>query len=199
MKKLTLIPVALLVCAGAYGQGTIAFSDSSTTKITVVGGPANGAAPSGAAGYRVDLFYQIDNSGSTAPAPITALGLNAAGLGNWAEFGAVSPAGPTGEYLNGKITLSGIAGGANVWVEVVGFNNSATSYVNAGSVASYFGNTSVIALTTADPAVPTQQPPTLASNPAFTGLVLTPIGPEPTTMALGALGAASLLAFRRRK
>jgi hypothetical protein len=195
MKKLILIPAALLICAGAYAQGTILFSDSSTTKVSINGGPAAGTTPTAAGGYLVDLFYQVDTSGSAAPAAITSLN---SPLGSWVEFGAVALSGPPGEYLTGKVALNGIPGGDNVWLEVVGFNNSATSFANAKTSASYFGDTSVISLTTADPAIPTQQPVSLSSNPAFTGLVLNVV-PEPTTLALGAIGAASLLAFRRKK
>jgi len=206
MKKLTLIPVALLLCAGAYGQGTVTFSDNGSTKVSIVGGPANGVTPTGPAGYEVDLLYQANNGGA-APA---AFGFNAASssftpIGAWQSLGTYALTGFPGEYIIGKVALPGIAGGANVWLEVVGWNNGTTTATSFGTATSggstYFGNTAVVTLTAADPAIPTQQPPPLTGAAGFTGLPLMPdvTTPEPTTIALGGIGAAALLLFRRRK
>ena len=196
MKKLIVIPISLLLCAEAQGQGDIIFNDSDTTKVFISNGPMAGVVPPGAAGYRVDLFYQPNNGGA-APSQVPIFG---GGLGNWLEFGTYPLMGPPGEYLIGRVILPGITGGANVWLEVVGFDNSATSLANALQVSTMIGITSVISLTTSDPAYPpTDQPTTLWSNPNFTALNLTPQIPEPCASALGGLGAATLLFLRPLK
>jgi len=192
MKKLTMIPAALLICAGAYGQGQVSFNNGSTTKITVVGGALNGQSFTAANGWKVDLLYQTDSG--PAPAAVTAAGQLPSG---WLDLGAVAQSGPAGEFLTGKVTLPGLAVDTLGYFEVIAFNGSGTSAATATS-AGYFGNSAVFTLTTTDPANGSETPKSLTSNPAFTAFSVVPV-PEPTTIALGGLGAASLLLFRRKK
>jgi len=192
MKKLTFIPVALMVCAAAYGQGTLLFQNSSSTKAVA---PAGFPAFAQGAGYDVDLLYQA-NTGGAAPAAYVFGGA----MGNWVALPAVADAGPPGEYLIGKTTVPATPGPE--WLEVVAWNNgttTATSFATAiAGGASAFGNSPVVTLVLADPTQPTQQPLALTTAAGFTGFTLVAT-PEPTTIALGGLGAASLLLFRRRK
>jgi len=199
MKKLTLIPAALMVCAGVYaqGSGTISIQNDTTTLVTSTLGNVG---PS--AGYKLELFYQIDNGGN-APTAINSSGA----LGNWqaTQFGVFgfTPANlPQGGIFDpGIATLSGIPAGANVWLELIGWNNNAAtlSAAQAGG-ATAFGYSQVWANGTGNVVVgsnPPGAPDGIIGPTQFTGLQI--VAPEPTTLALGAIGVASLLAFRRKK
>jgi len=187
MKKLTIIPVALLACAAAYGQGQVGLNNNSATKVTVPGGaPASG-------GYEVELLYQA-NTGGQAPAAFS-FQTNPV-LGNWESAGVFAFVGAPGQYQIGAVTLNGIAAGANVWVEVLAWNNSETTMAAALAGSTLFGNSPVVTLAT--PPNSSVAPPTVGNAVGFSGFQVNPV-PEPTTMAIAALGAASLLAFRRKK
>jgi len=199
MKKLIIIPMTMLACAGAYAQGQLAYANNASTKVMLNPNGTSTIATS-ASGVQVELFYQLDTGGA-APAAIGQSGA----LGNWE---ATSITGITtipggGQFSGPVLNLADIAGGATVWIDIVGWNGSAQSLSAAlGGGATLFGSSSVFAQVTANP---NGSPPTTPSKltdaapGSFSGLVLTPLGPEPTTLALGALGAASLLAFRRKK
>jgi hypothetical protein len=204
MKKLIVIPMTMLACAGAYAQGQLAYANNSSTKVMLNPTPANAGSATVAtstSGVEVELFYQIDNGGA-APTGITSSGA----LGNWegTQITGISTIPGGGIFSGPVLNLSDIAGGATVWIDIVGWNGSAQSLGAAlapGSATSLFGSSAVFAQVTANPnGTPPTTPSKLtdAAPGAFNGLTLNPI-PEPTTMALGALGAVSLLAFRRKK
>jgi hypothetical protein len=195
MKKLTLIPAALMLCAGAYAQGTIQFVNSAATAVTTAAGPVG-------PGFKVELFYQPDTGGS-APAPVTSAGV----LGNWTAGGITTvfntPVSLQGVFSGPNQVLTGIAGGAEGWFEIVAWNNSATSLTTALAAggASFVGNSLVWAEATGNPnGSPSLPTPAITGAGEFSGITAQAYPtPEPTTIALGALGAASLLAFRRKK
>jgi hypothetical protein len=206
MKKLITIPAAMLVCAGAYAQGQLAYSNNGSTRVMqTVGGVTSISAASTSSGVEIELFYQLD-SGGAAPAAITSSGV----LGNWeATQTTIIQAIPGGGEFNGPIlnladiNVGNTGAGQTVWIDIVGWNNSQTSLANAvAGGSSLFGSSAVFAQVTGNPNAlpqPTAYGPLTTANPgAFTGLTLNPV-PEPTTIALGGIGAAALLAFRRRK
>ncbi|HEX3797928.1 MAG TPA: PEP-CTERM sorting domain-containing protein [Verrucomicrobiae bacterium] len=201
MKKLTTIPVALFICIGAYAQGTIQYANNPGVPVkTTINGVTANANSTG--GDQVEMFYQIDNGGA-APAAITSM--NGA-LGNWIATSVTPvlqpPAGPTGVFDAPSVTLQNVPLGATVWLEIVGWDNNAASVAAALSGGStLFGNSAVWSEGTGGAGTPPATAPAITGAGQFTGMTLTaiPNTPEPTTIALGALGAASLLAFRRKK
>jgi len=202
MKKLTIIPLAAMICGAAYGQGELTFENGSAAKVGIQN-PAGSASvfptKTSVPGVEIALFYQADPTGSAAPATFSFAPGNTA-LGNWTFFGTTTLSAAGGIFLGPNIDLAGITGGANAWIEIVAWNNSATTFAQALATSTLGGNSVAFSVATIDPTInPKPQDNLLTSNPAFTGVTMTPLVPEPTTLALGALGAASLLAFRRKK
>jgi len=198
MKKLIAVPVAMLVCAGAFGQGQIAYQNNSSTKVTL-----NGVAPTAASGVDIEEFYQID-SGGAAPAALTASGP----LGNWIALPVTGIIAAGSGLFNGgtqtinTLNVGNTGSGQLVWLDVIGWNNvgaGATTYALSQSLSSAFGSSAVFAYTTGNPnAQPTPTTAPAITSSGFTSLPIVTT-PEPATIALGAIGAASLFLFRRRK
>jgi hypothetical protein len=93
----------------------------------------------------------------------------------------------------GTVTVAGLAAGTVGYFEVAGWTGNAASYAQATGDA---GFTTVFGGNTGGSGSPPAPPVNLTG---WSGnLNLTPV-PEPTTIALGGLGAAALLLFRRRK
>lgn len=180
MKKLLLTMLAAsALAASSYGQGTInvAYSLGGANGVRV-----EGVLAAGAAGARIELLW--------APQGTTDLGL-------FTPLGALINVGtPTaGNFSGGTRTIAGIGQGAIVSIYLRGFTiGSGASY----DVATVRGATPIFTFDTANPlATPAPEvAPNL--NATFPGLNLVAV-PEPTSMALAGLGAASLLIFRRRK
>ena len=88
--------------------------------------------------------------------------------------------------------------------EVQGWYNTAGTYASYAAATAAATGTTYVGTTTQFTAKEVQSPTTpvdmAGTSPGmWTGsLLLTPV-PEPTTIALGGLGAAALLLFRRRK
>lgn len=122
----------------------------------------------------------------------------------------------SGKTAAKTVTVANAANGVNVEVEVVAWNGSATSWSQAvgnitattllgwsGKVFPGSGSASGALGWSQPTGDPTAAIPQVAAGlstgaGAYSGLVLAPV-PEPTTIALGGLGAAALLLFRRRK
>lgn len=220
MKKTLLITLASMgLTAGAFAQGSVAFTANaanglvtySTDNATTAPVPTGGIG--GAFGSGHISFFTAPNG------TVLTLGLN--GLPNftgWTEAQTLNIL--TGSGKSQPTTVVGQttdgAPGANIEFEVVGWNGTATTWAQAvGNI----GATSLVAwsgrvfpgsgqtvgqLSWSQPTGnPTTTPPgtagTLVTGAAgYAGLVLAPV-PEPSTIALGGLGAAALLMFRRRK
>jgi len=188
----------MLVCAGAFAQGTISVQNDNTHVLTQSTGTAVGPA----SGVKVELFYQA-NSGGAAPAAIN----NTGALGNWTAtqfgvFGLTPANSPTfGIFDPGIAQLAGITPGNNVWLDLVTWNNSAASLSAAlATSGELVGFSTVWANGTGGAGSPATTPAGIVGPTQFTGLELQPLStPEPATIALGGLGAAALLFFRRRK
>lgn len=186
-KTLVTMLAAAAVVASSFGQGTVNFASGTQTVRKETSPGVFVAVPLADAG-QVQLFW--------APVGTTDVGLFTA-IGASTTVGAASPA---GRFVGGTRTipagagLTGIAPGANVALIVRGWIGS--SYDNA----SLRGSTGILLVDTGDPTtVPAGTPTAITTGaPGFTGLTLTAV-PEPTSMTLAGLGAAALLAFRRRK
>jgi len=193
MKKLYLTAI---ICAGmaasALAQGTIIFDSSNASSWTTLQvGPkpdANSPTNLPAAGsWTAALLF----------APGTTLGQP---IGNFTQVG--TSAGNAGYISGPTITVAaglGEAPGASGVFIVEGWAGNFANYAAAISGnAAFLGQSVEFVNGTGNP---TTSPPGTPS--AMTGwdgsLILVNPVPEPTTIALGGLGAAALLLFRRRK
>jgi len=192
MKKLLLTTlIATAAAAGVYAQGTIAVDNLNNTD------PSSTAATGGliflnngttTTAYSGQLSVEVlggANAGSMAPI-VTLLGAN----------GDTVSGGPGLFFDNngGTYAVSGVPlnGTATLEVEAWSGNFSTLAAAQAGGGA--WGVTSPFANATGGGGTPPATPVDLVGMPA---LVLST--PEPSTIALGGLGAAALMFFRRRK
>jgi hypothetical protein len=176
MKKLLVTLTAVLVSASTFAQGTINFNTRTTGVDAPVFKPdgVTGAGAGTAANAQLYLF--ANGAATTALTPATTF--------------RASPAGAAQAYVNpvSPVTVNGVAAGQQVQVVLRAWEGA--SY----DTASIRGQSTPITITLggdipgAPPAVPA----------LLTGLAGFSMIPEPSTMALGLLGAAALL-YRRRK
>jgi hypothetical protein len=184
MKKLLIALAAVIVTvATTHAQGTINFNNRFTSGSAPVDAPVELIAPGGpgpGALYSAGLYLGSGASATLIPGSITTF-----------RDGASNPL--LAKYINpvSPLEVPGMASGtANVTVEMRAWLTSAGGYDAALDNQRGTSGPLVIAeLGGLNPAAIN----TLPSS--FTGFVIVP---EPSTLALGALGAAALL-FRRRK
>lgn len=174
MKKLLIALAAVLVTAATYGQGFVNFNTRVTGGIDA---PINfnGAGPGPS--YSAALFLVNGNTYTVVPESVTTF-----------------RSGAGAAYISGKVAaVPGVPAGTAAQFVIRAWDTAAGSYDAAAASTTFaFGQSTQFSVTpTAPPAFPADLPASV------TGFNLT-IVPEPTTLALGALGAAVLL-FRRRK
>jgi MYXO-CTERM domain-containing protein len=178
MKKLILALAALSVSVAAYGQGQFVFNNRIGTEVNArfIGpaDPADGTASSiGSPDWTVQLF------GGAVGAPAAQLvALDPAGT----TFRGPAGANTAGYVVGITPTVPGVAigGNASVLVKVLGPNGFTQD----------FGPFTVNGLGGGTATPPNLQ---LGTSPLLVNV------PEPTTLALGALGLGALLLIRRRK
>jgi hypothetical protein len=171
MKKLIIAAAALMVSIAAYGQGQFVFNNRVPPDINARFQLDIGGFPEGAA-YTVQLL------GGAAGTPVA--GLQPMGS---TQFRTGAAAG----YVNPlTVTVPGVAGGSNASILLRVFEGASTTGAGMGDFGPF-----TVAVQEA-PATPLNLP---LGTTAFTVSVI----PEPTTLALGALGLGALLAIRRRK
>ena len=200
MKK-TLLSLALVVtAAAAFAQGKVGFVNDSTrvfTMGTVLGSDAAFAGqavplaglPSGGLSA---LLYAGTSAGSLSlqtAIPLTGTSLPIAG-----------------RMATKNVTLVGVPGSASASFQIIIVSSAAdvvNSIVGGTASASTFANTSYFGtsgLFTFTPGASVTFPVIYAGTSTWAqGPVQINAVPEPTSMALAGLGAASLLIFRRRK
>lgn len=211
MKALLATFIGMAAASAAFGQnilttGYIDFSNVSTW----ADGAANllvdisGSIGEGATGdffgsdYSVSLYYSLTPiSGKVDPFSLTLY------PGTTTPFFGTTGSGPDhGPFVDGAglfggpevVNFPGTSDGQIIYIETaVWYSGSgATSYANALELGDYAGYTSSVAIrldSGTDPDVSDAQVAALEIN----------LVPEPSTIALGALGGAALLLFRRRK
>jgi len=222
MKKTLILAtiVSTALAGSAIAQGTFGFVASSTTgKISYsldgstiaasapTGNPSQIPLPGGGTGALTVAFYTAPNG-----TVLTLAGGDPNFTTAWTEAALVihqiTP--QAGLISTTTVTASANSGaaGGNVELEVVGWTGTATSFAAAiasggdigfsGSALS--GGSLGWSQATGNATItPATTPGSLATGAGgYAGLVLAPV-PEPTTIALGGLGAAALLMFRRRK
>ena len=206
MKKLLILTAVLGLCtANIQADGLIAFFNNAASLVVTNNGLNNGFAP---IGTKVELFYQP--GGNSAPAPIISPLDGLVNLGAWEPTtgGGGNPftlSSQNGRFNGGTLsTGSDVAAGGNAWFTVVGWDGGAASLQQAFLSGADIGESTVFELTTGGGGTPPMVPVALTeSTPGsefvagtpFDGIILGT--PEPSVIAIGSLGAAALLLFRR--
>lgn len=183
MKKLIYIAAFLAASMAAYAQGTINFNNRVTGSVDAPVFDVGGTVKLAGTGFWAQLYAGPSGAASSA---LTAVGspVNFR-TGNAAGY-VVTP---------GEIAIAGVAPGAKAQIELRAWSGNFASYaaaVAAGAPAGASASFESLALGGSVGGAP----PT--PGPALVGLTSFSLVPEPSTIALGALGVAALL-FRRRK
>jgi hypothetical protein len=223
-KHLIIAALAVGTAASAFAQGTVYFSNSGGTKVsvnTVAGGAATGLANATAGSYYYALFAttsatSIAGVGTGAVIPsATSVGTYVFSDPKWSWEAYGSANGSAGRFVSSSAdassatALPSIAGGtAATYYVVLGWSSSIgstvaslESYLAAPYAGGYVGESAVGGPTPAG--IPgSTAPATLFGSgaPYISGFTLgvVPV-PEPTSIALAVMGGASLLALRRKK
>jgi hypothetical protein len=203
MKQLLVTAALASITAGsAFGQGSVLFQNSSSTRVSyaVDGANINGS------GFRIQLFYANGDVTSESAleavpnrTPLSTVTVGIFAGGSPYILPSVSPAGGVATFQ------------VRAWAAVLGETWDAASAnwaANSGSDASrksmVLGKSALFRVDTADPtASPLPPSPNLTAGVngvgGLTGFTVDVI-PEPSTIALGVFGGLSaLLLFRRRK
>jgi hypothetical protein len=220
MKKLVTTLAVAGVAAGAFAQGSVTQIQNMFSSDGITAQGANAADPASATTWfsgtvTIALYYAASASVSagqastinTLDATAGAAALAQALTDGFVLDSATTTAGSTAGGVTGyTVTTGGITAGPNTigllapaptsgngWLgmlvtEVGGANDGAQGFI-VWSQGNLGGNPTT---------TPAGIPATIAVDPAGLNIVLTPV-PEPATMALAALGGASLLLFRRKK
>lgn len=223
MKKILLtIGLVSLAVISSQAQGYVLFSSSTqnistnnTAGIITTQASTSGKTL-GAGNYYYALFWSATGNGITTAIQGNTTGYAWTVAGWTADTDATAAAASTGTAGrlaatapngDGSTTVAGITGGNPYYFAIVGWSASlgttlAQAEQNASTGIGYIGQSAVSgAITTGNggsiPA-PLLMGGGAPSIQAFTLGAVAPV-PEPTTMAMAALGGASLLLFRRRK
>jgi len=206
MKKSVLLGIVALgaVAVSAYGQGYVSLDNylgggtlltygDAITPANGVSGAPGGIGNSLGTGWTVGLYFVggttglSQGAGSGLPDSSLALGT---GIGSTVGVADAGVGGQLGLYSSGPVFNSGSTANSTITLEVVVYSGS--SY----ATALYRGHSAAFSMPTAA-ATSASFPTTGASMPGTLSVVA--VVPEPTTMALGGLGLASLLLFRRKQ
>lgn len=187
MNKFAYLVVASALAVSAFGQGQINLNNRGLALVNDASGkPLTGTS------FVAQVWYGASASALTssfAPSPFRASTTTYPGSWNPAATG-----GP------GAIaTLTGFAPGSTVTLQVAVWDSSIAGVGAAQALAGKSGTGLSQTFTYAIPADPLAIPGGMEGLKSFNlAAGGTPVVPEPTTIALGALGAAALL-LRRRK
>jgi hypothetical protein len=180
MKKLLFVAALMAATAGAFAQGTVNFAN----KVAAAGLDApvlnvDGSKLAGAA-YLAQL-YAGPTAGSLAPVGASAF-----------------PFKVNGYFSAGELTIPGTTVGGTVFAEVRAWAASGgATYEAALSSGAAAGKSEAFTITGLGGNAAGAPPATPANMVNMKGFQLQAV-PEPSTIALGALGAFALLAFRRK-
>jgi hypothetical protein len=218
MKKILVIASSLALAGlSAQAQGLFNFNNSvsATTHMStnsVAGGAATGQTL-GAGSYYYALFLSssattVANVGSGATAPTaSAVGAYVFSDVNWTLAGYATNSATLGRVAGNAagVAPNGFAGASSAQFVVLGWSANLGSTIaqvqsalTAGTFG-YIGESQVSGATTLGDGGLTPTPSVFSAIGGGFTLGATPAVPEPGTMALAALGGASLLLFRRKK
>jgi hypothetical protein len=188
MKTIATLLTIFAIGTSAFAQGTVTFNNNPATLITLGYGGQGGLIPAGAPG---SYYFGLLTSFTGAAGSFTFSGV----------YGTNNAA--AGRFTGGTATLASIAPGTTFFFEVAGWSASlgATfdpSWLDFNPTSGNFG-VSGVGTATAGGGTPPAPPGIIFGATGLTsGFGLEPpIAPEPSTMALAALGACVLLIRRR--
>lgn len=187
--KSALICAALLAAAvSVHAQGTVIFGNAAASGVTNIGGlRATSTTP-----IWIGLYYNTDIAATGAAGPVA---------DNWLLSTPAIRIGPVqGVFSGGTRTLNGVLTGARVAFQVRLWDNAYADWnaaADAGLNARHYAVSPVMLLNLGGGSTPA---PLITTDGGFPGLQMLPIVPEPSTLALGLLGAVgTLVLFRRRR
>lgn len=205
MKKTLLLLGLIVLPAALFAQGTVQFNNTGTTLTTTNSGAlpppgqlANQAGvTTGVGQYTVGLY--IAPQGTTDPNAFTLMGpttLSQSGLGN-GRFNGNPQGPPAGNFVISNNTGQTIAFQVRAWSTFAGADYT-TARLNLARADRYLGSSAIGEVT---PATGVAIVPALFGTGAgqVGGFVLTPLVPEPSSIALGLLGLGAIALFRRRR
>jgi hypothetical protein len=175
MKKLLVTLAAVLVSASAFGQGTINFTTRIVGTLDAPVFKADGVTGAGAGTPANAQLFLLSGGVYTALDPATTFRATPAGA---AQNYVIPPANP--------VVVPTVAGGSQATIVLRAWEGA--SY----DTAAIRGESAPITITLGGGGSPPAVPANLVGLQGFN------LVPEPSTMALGLLGAAALL-YRRRK
>jgi hypothetical protein len=195
MKK-TLLTLALVgfSAAATYAQGTIQFLNSALSRLQyqeLLNGPINTALP---AGTHVGAYWGTDAAGS---AGLVGMGRGTiAGATSLTAAGGIWPA--PGSPGGAVYPVAGSQEGQRVWLKIAAWVGGDAQAPTGG--ITHYGESTVVSVVlgpTAGPGTVVWQGTAGTATDRAKPFVVAPI-PEPSVIALGALGLGALL-LRRRK
>ncbi len=223
MKKALIVATIVAGAYGASAQGLVNFNNSAsaTTKISVnsaVGGAATGLTAAVAGSYYFALFESttattVSGSSAAVLPNSTSAGSYAFSDSNWTYVTTISNLATAGRTAGSASTvINGVGGGSTAQFVVIGWSanigttlSSLQSFLAApaliGGSYGLAGESAVTgALKLGDGALITS-PAIFGLAPSTPGFVLGQVNPvpEPSSIALAALGGLSLLGLRRKK
>jgi hypothetical protein len=202
MKKypsILIAAVAATCVTPVFAQGTVVFNNgtglvkqwASLSDLTLINVPKGGG--------HVQLFWAASNTAYTpwsySLTPAAWYAMNPGwGLGPVVGFTTPTP----GKFNGGVLTLQPLQPGFAIDYVIAAWTGNAQSFDDAVAANSQYGVSPKFTTATGNPTtIPPGFPVPLADS--FGGLWLTRLTPEPSSFALAALGAATLLALRRRE
>lgn len=203
MKKLLTLAALLGMTAVSFGQGQILWNNTSGTLISLNGAsmPANNPVTP-ATSFYFGLF--VAPLGTTPPLMTGQGGFDGVGDANWQFVGAYAvnstAAAGAGRFQNpGTATINGYASGTSVSFLIRGWQSSSGGgdWAAARPGLTYLGTSAVGSALLGGGPIPLPSAFGVGAGQVG-GFNVVPI-PEPSSMVLAGLGAASLLLFRRRK
>jgi hypothetical protein len=184
MKKLAIIAALLVASATSYAQGTINFNNRVSGTVDAPVFDVGGTVRLDGAAYLAQVYA---GPAGAADSALTAQGAAVAFRTGAAAGYVQSP---------GEIAINGVAAGARAQIQLRAWAAAGGGSYEAATAAGAKAGASTSFLSEPLGGIIPNQPP--ATSPFMTGLTSFSLVPEPSTIALGALGAMALL-FRRRK
>lgn len=199
MKKILTVLVSAVAATAVYGQGYFNYNNLAGSGNIKIGAPpiAPGQGVTGnyvGSSYNVSLYYSLSPIAvPTDPLTLTAITVNGTATLYGVGASESSQANGAGFFQGTNPTISGTADGQTIYVEAAVWWGAAGSYSAAHAGPFNSGYSAPVAIRLASGA--DNVIGDLSGLAAFT----VQEAPEPATIALGGLGAAALLLFRRRK
>lgn len=188
MKSLLLISACALAVVSTLAQGTVNFANRVTTGATPINVPVfdtDGATKLLGDGYAAQLYAGANESSLAAVTPATTFypSTTPAAAGYWKPVG---------------VTVPGTTTGGNAVAQVYVWESKYGSFAEAKAQGGKFGQSAVFTISKLGGPDPAGGPPVLPAVMGGLQSFSVQVIPEPSTIALGFLGAAALM-FRRRK